>query len=295
MINFIKYNFYKYRGEFLILINTTLWGALPVCLRDSENFLPPIFFAGMSLFFAGLCFFIITILKKDRKKIFQPKILRSQIYAVILITIFNFLLFCGGQKISADSSGIFLQTQIFFAILIFGFLKIEKFSRQKIIAAILIFLGIIMIFLHNFVLNTEGNFLILGAATIAPIATFFQQKISKIADANIAGVNYLLIGICLLVLSFLIGENVNFEIFTISKFWKLILASSAIYFFASFLWFSGLRYVEISLALMIDAFSPIFTLFFAFLFLQEIPSLEQLIGLIFIMNGVIFAARNYHD
>ena len=64
-----------------------------------------------------------------------------------------------------------------------------------------------------------------------------------------------------------------------------------IYYISKIIWYEGLKRMDINKAIALAMTAPGFSLFFAFIFLKETPTIYHFTGLIILSIGVYFTTR----
>jgi len=276
------------RGELLIVSQIFIAALSPVLIKDSQNILPPLFFAGASMLLASLIFLIVLVRTKHFNQVFNRKALPYMLGGTILLMLVVFpLRFIAGQKTTAGNLAILWQAEILFTFLIFGFLGIERITKARIFGASLIILGVVLILQGNISSQmTRWNLLILLATFIAPFANILQKKSVQIVSPtaylffrNIIG------GVILLVMSSLYEQPIIDNVVN-TKGLVLIAATGVLVFAISKLLFlHAIRLVDVHKTIALKGSQVALSLVLAFIFLAEIPTITQILGFIIILAG----------
>ncbi len=272
------------------------WAIFPLLINTSNNILPPLFFAGTSLIIAGLFLLFFVILRGKIKDFINKKALPYMLSATFFIVLVVFpLIFIAGQKTSPGNMSILGQSEVLFTFLFFGLLGFEKITKNRIIGAILVLTGVLLILLKNFSgLFNVWDWIIVLACCFAPFGNFFQQKAIKL----ISSVSHVcfrnLIGGIILITASLFTEKINIHTTFSQNNIFLILTNGIVAFgLSKILFMEAIKRIDVSKALVLGASYPAFSIFLAFIFLQEIPTIEQIVGFIIIFIGVYFTTQNH--
>jgi drug/metabolite transporter (DMT)-like permease len=277
-------------GELLVGGEAILYALFPILIAYSTKIMPPILFAGLSTFAAGIALFVYIIFKKELKKLIDLRALKYAIaITVFIIIIPAVLIFIGSSKTSGINTTILLQSEIFFTLVICGIFTDEKVTAKKIIGAITMVLGtFFVLFTWKFEINT-GDLLIIAGTFFYPIGNIFAKKALEFSTPSvILFIRSIIGGIVLLIISW------RFEVYDqpisqiISNNYLFILANGVlIYAISKIFWYESIKRIDISKSILISVGAcPAISLLFAFLFLKEIPTISQIVGLIIILAGV---------
>lgn len=277
------------QGEILVLGEVIIFALFPIIANFTTKIMPPILFGALSLLTAAVALAIYMLIKGEYKEIANKKAIKYVLGVVLFIIILpSIFLYTGTSKTSGVNTAILMQTEIFFTFLIVGTFTSEKITSKKIIASLLIAIGALAILYNgNFDINW-GDLLIIVSSIFYPIGNIYAKKALDLTTPSaILFYRGLVGGLVLLIVS-LLFENYNATVLQyFGDNMKLILLNGVlIYFIAKMIWYEGFKKLEISKAIPLLMSHPAFGLIYAYLFLNEIPSLYQLIGFVIIMLGV---------
>ncbi len=277
-------------GELMVGGETVLYSLFPILIAYTTKLMPPILFAGLSTLVAAVALFVYMFVKRETKKI---KDLRTIKYAVgvamFIIIIPAILIFVGSSKTSGINTSILLQSEIFFTFVICGIFTNESITFRKILGAILMAAGALFILFNGTFAVNSGDLLIIAGTLFYPIGNIIAKKALAFSTPSvILFIRSLLGGIVLLIISS------QFEKWTlpleqiISNNYLFILANGVlIYAVSKVFWYESIKRIDISKAILISIGAyPAISLLFAFLFLREVPTIFQTVGLIVILFGI---------
>lgn len=279
-------------GELMVGGETILYALFPILIAHTTKLMPPILFGALSTLAAAAALFIYMLFKKETKQIKNWKVIKYAIGVTIFIIIVPaILIFSGSSKTSGINTAILLQSEILFTFIICGIFTNESITLKKILGAILMIVGALFIlFNFNGTLNVNsGDLLIIAGTLFYPIGNIIAKKALTFSTPSvILFIRSILGGVILLLISIQF-ESWNLPIQQIiSDNFLFILANGIlIYGLSKILWYEGIRRIEISKAILISMGAyPAISLLFAFLFLHEIPTIFQIVGLIIILFGI---------
>lgn len=277
-------------GELMVGGETILYAFFPILIAYTTKIMPPILFAALSTLTAAVALFIYMVLKKEIKKIKNVKTIKYALgVAIFIIIIPATLIFLGSSKTSGINTSILLQSEILFTFVICGIFANESITSRKIIGAVLMVVGALFILFNVALAINSGDLLIIAGTLFYPIGNIIAKKALTFSPPSvILFIRSLLGGIVLLFISSQF-EKWNVPIGQIiSDNYLFILANGVlIYAVSKIFWYESIKRIDISKAILISVGAyPAISLFFAFLFLKEIPTTFQVIGLIIILFGV---------
>ncbi|HSA83881.1 MAG TPA: DMT family transporter, partial [Patescibacteria group bacterium] len=245
--------------------------------------------------FFSLFFFAALIAKKN----LWHEIRNSAAYKDILIAtlllgiVYYVLVFIGLQYTSPGNASIISLTQIFFSFLFFHVFRREYIPTTHIWGGILMIFGAIIVLASNFQTFQGGDILILLANMIAPFGNFYAQRARKqVNSETIMFFRSALSSIFLFFLALLLHPSFSTNAIQDSLLFLLI-NGLLLLGLSKILWIEGIHRISVTKANALESIAPIFTLLFAWLLLQQLPTLWQLASLIPITAGVILLSKNH--
>lgn len=265
-----------------------VFSLFPLIINAGTKIMPPLFFAGVSLLIAAILFLSYLIFTKQLNQILNHAVLKaSTIVTLLVVVIPYFAIFTGTKLTSGINTAIFLQTEILFALILCRFWLKEKISRIQLFGSLSIFIGaLFVLYSGHFGLNT-GDILIILGTSIYPLGNHYSQKALRIASPMlILFIRSALGGILLIILSLLFEKQISPLSLSTKDLWLIIANGLGMMFISKILWYEGLKRLSLTKATALTMSYPIFTLLFAAIFLKELPTAYQLVGLTIIMIGV---------
>lgn len=280
-------------GEIFIGLQILLNAFLPIGAHYGATQMPQIqFLAYVTLLSSVLCLGI-SLYRRELKNLWDKKIAIKLFAYTLLTAVFPYGIIVYATKYSsAIETTLLTQSEIIFAaIFAWIFLK-ERMSKNKL-------LGIFTILLAN-ILILYGGKLSFGTANLAlffaPILFVFGNSIAKnlqkegISWSLILSFRMLIGGLILLMFAQVIeGLQVPSK-----ELWPfLILFTFFAFGLAKILWQLALHRLDLSKVTALGVGSPAISLLIAFLWLGEIPSTNQWLGIILICIGTIFLLKTH--
>ena len=286
----------KYKTVFLALFVMLLWGSLFPTVKlgfaayGVKSTADILLFAGLRFVICGAVIALFSAVMDPRsyqtvsKSIFP--ILLSGFFAIILHYGFTYL----GLEMTASSKTALIKQigALFYVCFSFLFVKEDRPTPQKILAALIGFLGIAVL---NF--DTEGFSVSPGDVLIlcASFCTVFSNVISKkvfvrVAPVTATGISQLFGGAVLLVIGKLMGGRVQF--FGGSAWIMVYICAASIVSYC--IWFGIVKSGELSGLFIIKFAEPVFACLFGALLLHEnIWKVQYLLALLLIGAGILIS------
>ena len=284
----------KNKSVWLALLTMLLWGSLfpTVKLGFSayavESTADILLFAGLRFVICGavICLFAAA---KDRAS-YRPvrgsflPILLSGLFAIVLHYSFTYL----GLELT-DSSKTALIKQVgalFYVCFSFLFIKGDKPTVKKILAAIIGFLGIVALNVSGEGLSFAiGDVLILGASFCTVFSNVISKKVFETVEPITAtGISQLFGGLVLLVAGLVLGGRVRFA-WNASLLIMVYICLASIFSYC--IWYAVLKKGELSRLFIIKFSEPVFACIFGAIILGEnIWKIQYLAAFILICGSI---------
>lgn len=254
-----------------------------------------IFVAGLRFFLAGLIVFILMLAFDNKSKIeFRTKFWKLLVLSLI-VTTFGYLFFYIGTGNTSGMKSALITSLSTFLVVIFShyFLHDERFNQYKFIAIILGIVGVIITNIDKefnlvFTLSGEG-FMLINAILNAMGTIYVKKYLNRVSPFVISSSQFLLGSIFLILIGY-IGMSTSL-IFS-RKSILLIIYTSLISSIAFTLWYFILKEYKASEIAFLRLFIPFFGTFLSAMILDESLSFSILIGLVFVIFGIIIINRN---
>ncbi|MDQ7047028.1 MAG: DMT family transporter [Sulfurovum sp.] len=216
-------------------------------------------------------FYMAIMYKRDRFKELKNKAAyKDLLLTTFWITFIFTLVFIGLQYTTAGNMAVIIFLQVLFSYLYFNVFGKEKMETIHLIGAIIMGMGaLVILFPANFAFN-KGDWLILIAAAAAPIVNLYQKRARVYCSAET-------------ILGF--RTVVGFPFVALLALPYLFLIATLIYVISKIMWIEALTRISITKLSAMLALLPVFTLFFAYLYLDETPEFRQIMGIIPVLVG----------
>ncbi len=272
-------------GELLMVGLTILESWFPILSIVAMSYVGALHTYMYSLIIAFF-FYMAIMYKRDRFKELKNKAAyKDLLLTTFWITFIFTLIFIGMRYTTAGNMAVIVFLQVLFSYLYFNVFGKEKMETIHLIGALIMGLGaLIILFPENFAFN-KGDWLILISAAAAPIVNLYQKRARAYCSAEtILGFRTVVGFPFVALLAYLLEPAVSYENF-MSALPYMFLIATGIYVAAKIMWIEALSRMSITKLSAMLALLPVMTLFFAYIYLDEIPEFRQLLGIIPVLIG----------
>ncbi len=278
-------------GELFMLAFAFSEGWFPIITIIALQYITPIFVYSFTLIFATMSFMALLVIRKKTRELIFWQAYKNLLLVSLLMSIMFACIYIGLSYTSAGNMAVLIFLQVFFSFLYFNLFGREKFSRIHLSGAILMVFGaLIILFPDKFIFNV-GDLLILIAAAIAPIANLFQKRARKqVSSETILAFRSIVALPVLLLLAFL-TEPIPSLPDLISALPYIAVSGLLLMGLSKIFWVESIHRISITKASAMAALIPVFTLFFAYLTLNEIPGYSQFAGILPVLLGGYLITR----
>ncbi len=145
--------------------------------------------------------------------------------------------------------------------------------------------GALVILLPDELSFNKGDLLILVGAMIAPFANFYQKRARKFCSAETILGFRTVIGLPFIAfLAIYFEPSISYENFILALPYLLFIGI-VIYVVSKIMWIEALHRISITKVSAMMGLVPMMTLFFAYIYLNEVPQMQQIIGILPIIIG----------
>jgi len=278
-------------GELFMLAFAFSEGWFPIITIIALQYITPIFVYSFTLIFAAMSFMALLVMRKKTRELIFWQAYKNLLLVSLLMSIMFACIYIGLSYTTAGNMAVLIFLQVFFSFLYFNLFGREKFSKIHLSGAILMVFGaLIILFPDKFIFNV-GDLLILIAAAIAPIANLFQKRARKqVSSETILAFRSMAALPVLLLLAFL-TEPIPSLPDLISALPYIAVSGLLLMGLSKIFWVESIHRISITKASAMAALTPVFTLFFAYLTLNEIPGYSQFAGILPVLLGGYLITR----
>jgi drug/metabolite transporter (DMT)-like permease len=277
----------------LVFAVTALWGLNMVMLKVLVEDLPPQTMTAFRIMTAGATALIIILFGKSLRRLSKKEWVYTLFGMVFGVILHHLSMAMGLTMIDASNASLILAlvplTTAILGILFLG----ERLTKPRLLGFMLALVGVFFIqggSISGFQLS-QGELLLFIAMLAQAVSFIFVKKATATLDSKqVTTIMYLAGSIGLLVISFITEPGGVSQMTSGSTFTYFL-------FFASGIVATGIGYVVFNAAIqqigagqtaIFNNFVPFFGVVFSVIFLNEIITVSQLTGFVFIVAGVLF-------
>ena len=245
-------------------------------------------FAGIRFVLCGVVICVFSAIREKSSYVTATRsilpILLSGVFAIILHYSLTYL----GLELT-DSAKTALIKQLgalFYVCFSFLFVKEDTPTPKKIVAALVGFLGIVVLNISSDGFSfSMGDILILGASFCTVFSNVISKKVfEKVSPITATGISQLFGGLVLLAVGLAMGGSVHFKWDASLWIMTYICAASIVSYC---IWFGIVKTGELSKLFIIKFAEPVFACVFGALILGEnIRRIQYLVAFLFISGGI---------
>lgn len=272
-------------GEILMVGLSILESWFPIFSIVAISYIGALHTYTYSLLIA-LLFFIMIMFKRDRFKELKNKAAyKDLLLTSFWITSLFALVFIGMRYTTAGNMAVIIFLQLLFSYLYFNLFGQEKMHSLHLWGALIMGVGALIILIPDELTFNKGDLLILVAAAIAPLANLYQKRAREFCSSEtILGFRTLTGLPFIALLAWTFEPPVAYNAF-VSALPSLLFIGILIYVVSKIMWIEALHRTSITKLSAMLGLVPMMTLIFAYFYLQEVPELRQLLGIIPILAG----------
>ncbi len=282
------------RAVFFVMISSMIEGGFPIFINQAVRVLPVMFYAGFCAFIGSAIHLALLVIRGKPKQ----NLSRETWLAIAGVTLCNSVLallfiFAGTRYTSGINTALLLQSEMLFSFFVFRVFAGEHISRRQIIGALGVLIGTLFVLYNgSFTLN-PGDLLIVLGSFFYPIGNMCAKKALQTASSSyVLAIRHLVGGIvfCTLALFF---EDITQKTFLLlyENIWLVLFYGVMVLVVSKLCWYEGLKTLPLSKAVSIILSYPFFSLLFASIFFEEIPTAYQLIGMCITIGGLSILVR----
>lgn len=272
-------------GELLMLGLTVLESWFPILSIVAMSYVGALHTYMYSLVIALFFFLAIMYKRKRFSELKNKAAYKDLLLTTFWITSIFTLIFIGMRYTTAGNMAVIVFLQVLFSYLYFNVLGKEQMDKLHFIGAIIMGVGALIILIpHNFAFNM-GDWLILASAAMAPIVNLYQKRARVYCSAETILGFRTVVGLPFVaLLAYMLEPSVSYEAF-MSALPYIFLIATGVYVVSKIMWIEALNRMSITKLSAMLALLPVMTLFFAYIYLDEVPEFRQIVGIIPVLVG----------
>jgi len=231
-------------------------------------------------------FYMAIMYKRDRFSELKNKAAyKDLLMTTFLITTIFTLIFIGMRYTTAGNMAVIVFLQVLFAYFYFNVLGKEKMDTVHLVGAFIMTIGALIILIPSDLNFNKGDLLILLASAIAPFVNLYQKRAREYCSAEtILGFRTVVGFPFVAALAYFLEPAVSYDNFMLALPYIFLIAT-LIYVISKIMWIEALNRISITKLSAMLALLPVFTLFFAYLYLGEVPDFRQMLGIVPVLVG----------
>ena len=195
------------------------------------------------------------------------------------------LVFIGMRYTTAGNMAVIIFLQLLFSYLYFNVFGKEKMHSLHVWGAFIMGIGALIILIPAELTFNKGDLLILVAAAIAPLANLYQKRAREFCSSETILGFRTLVGLPFIALmAWAFEPAVRYDAF-VSALPSLLFIGILIYVVSKIMWIEALHRTSITKLSAMMGLVPMMTLIFAYFYLNEVPELRQVLGIIPVLAG----------
>lgn len=242
--------------------------------------------------FASLFFFLFIMIRKNLFEELKNRAAYKDLWLTSfwITTLFIFI-FLGMQYTTAGNMSVIIFLQVLFSYLYFNVFGDEQMDGVHTFGAVLMGIGALIILVPEEVNLNRGDLLIMIGAAIAPIANFYsKQTRTHCSSETILGFRTFVAFPVIALLAWILEPEVGYDT-VISSLPYVLLIGILVFGVSKIFWMEALHRISITKLSAMVAIIPMLTLFFAYLYLDEVPTVRQLFGIVPVLVGGYFLTK----
>ena len=269
-----------------------LWGLYPIVTHYFVRSLDPLFLVLISTFAASLPFIAMQFIKNKHKKLITKKTIQALLPVALFASLGHILLFVGTKYTTGVNTGLLLQIEPIYAMILGVIFFKEIFGLGRIGSTLTMILGaMIIIYKGGAALNIGDVFILLAPLMYQISHTLAKKLMNKGVDTTLILAGRMFYGgIIILIFVFIYDKILLNLLFSLEN----VASGVFLGFYLAivvFLWYSALKMIPISTGSAFLPLTALVSLAGSVLFLKESISIQQYIGFFLIVGGMIWISR----
>jgi drug/metabolite transporter (DMT)-like permease len=272
-------------GELLMLGLSILESWFPILSIVAMSYVGALHTYMYSLIIA-LFFYLAIMYKRQRfAELKNRAAYKDLLLTTFWITLIFIFIFIGMRYTTAGNMAVIVFLQVLFSYLYFNVFGKEQMTAMHLIGAIIMVIGALIILIPDDMRFNRGDLLILASAAMAPIVNLYQKRAREYCSAEtILGFRTVVGFPFVALLAYFLEPSVSYENF-MSALPYLFLIATGVYVAAKIMWIEALNRITITKLSAMLAMLPVFTLIFAYFYLDEVPQIRQMMGILPVLAG----------
>ncbi|MFH0929409.1 MAG: DMT family transporter [Candidatus Aenigmatarchaeota archaeon] len=281
-------------GILFAIITALVSGIAFVANKSFLVSLDPTLFTALRTFFVGIGFFFISFYRNKLSFKKLNTVSWKTLISIGFVAGLGFLAFFNGLSLTTAGRASFLHKllPLFITVLAFAFLK-EKLKRLQIYSMFVMILGTYLLSSSAITFDIAvGDILVIAATVLFAIENIISKSamIKKESNFVVSFCRMFFASVVLFSIVVLTGSFNQLLLLTYEQIFYIGISTSLLFLYV-FFWYYSIKMISVSKASTLLLLSPPISLFFSYLFLEEILSEFQIIGSILILIGAFFILK----
>lgn len=272
-------------GELLMLGLSILESWFPILSIVAMSYVGALHTYMYSLVIALFFYLAIMYKRKRFEELKNRAAYKDLLLTTFWITLIFIFVFIGMRYTTAGNMAVIVFLQVLFSYFYFNVFGKEKMTSIHLMGAIIMVIGALIILIPDDMQFNKGDLLILASAAMAPIVNLYQKRAREYCSAEtILGFRTVVGFPFVALLAYILEPSVSYENF-MSALPYLFLIATGVYVTAKIMWIEALNRITITKLSAMLALMPVFTLVFAYFYLDEVPEIRQILGILPVLVG----------
>ncbi len=279
------------RGELWLLLCVLIQSFFPLFANQGAKLFSPLQYLFYMIGISIPVLLLINVWRGEFRELFKRDVLCLLVgVSLFVIVIPSALIFWATQDSSGINTSLLIQSEIIYATILCAFLG-EKVTRKRFLGVFFILIGSLFVLYQGSFELSRADLVLFLAPVFYPVGNIFAKKaLKKVGWSTVLLFRAVVGEIFLLGLLLVFGEN--FQIPPREIWFSLLFMGFGVCVLAKIFWYLGLKTMEVGRATALIMTYPAFSLIFAILFFNEIPSLYQGLGFVGVCIGIYFILKS---
>jgi len=277
-------------GFIIAIGDILLFGFIPVFAHYYVAKLDPLLFSAAITLVGSLPFLFYLGVTKQLNELYRPKMRMSFFLISLFAALGTAFLFVGTKMTSGINTGLLLQTESLYSLLLSSIFLNEIITKNHLMSALVMILGAGIIVIKKSFHFNPGDILILSVPLIFQFGHLVAKKLLK-SNNNpniIVAARLFYSGIMLIIAALLINPSAIKELFILNNLYVVVIFALIFRSLDMFLWYQALKRVNLSVISAMIPLNVSSALIGSVVFLKEIPTFQQYLGALCIIGGLVW-------
>lgn len=278
------------KGFSFAILDMVTYGLLPVFSNYFIKTIDPLLFGGLTTLIGSSPFLLKLIMKHHEKDLYSQKFIKPLLGIAALATIGSFFFFVGTKYTTGINTGLLIQLEPFYAIVLSAIFLGEVIKRNQAMATLTMVLGAVVLVYKGINNLNIGDLFIVFAPMFFQASHMIAKKImDKVSDTDVIPAARLLYsGLLLTILALIVRPSSFQQLFSWQNIVSIVIFAFIFRALDFYLWYQAIKRISVSKAAAVIPLAAAVSFIGSVFFLKEIPNAKQYLGLFLIMGGLIW-------